>query len=184
MHAFTLVSHTHTFDYLLHIHLVHMHVPLFASFLHFFFHVCTFVCACGDTGHCCHALSFLHQPYEYRGGENFATGIFRCGKFHVSNVCEISRSIFRLLCEINPVRNLATMLDQESFEMRQRSVAPYKTERKFGHKMPLLACLLLVPLLLIYTCTWDTRLGLFCGRVAVTATITITVTGADLDRED
>ena len=46
-------------------------------------------------------------------------GIFRCGKFRISNVCEISRSIFRLLCEINPVRNLATMLDLELFEMRK-----------------------------------------------------------------
>ena len=45
-----------------------------------------------------------------RGGD-FATGIFRCGKFPISNVCEISRSIFRPLCEINPARNLATMLD-------------------------------------------------------------------------
>ena len=35
-------------------------------------------------------------------------GIFRCGKFRTSNVCEISRSIFRPLCEINPVRKLAT----------------------------------------------------------------------------
>ena len=44
----------------------------------------------------------------YRGGGDFAGGIFRCGKFRISNVCEISRSIFRPLCEINPVRNLAT----------------------------------------------------------------------------
>ena len=82
------------------------------------------------------------------------------------------------------MRNLATMLDLESFEMRKRSVAPYKTERNFGYEMLLLACLLLVPLLLIYTCTRDTWLGLFCSRVAVTATITITVTGAEMDRED
>ena len=41
------------------------------------------------------------------GGQNFAGGIFRCGKFRFSNVCEISRSIFRPLCEINPARNLA-----------------------------------------------------------------------------
>ena len=41
----------------------------------------------------------------YRGGGNFATGIFRCGKFRISNVCEISRSMFRPLCEINPARN-------------------------------------------------------------------------------
>ena len=42
-----------------------------------------------------------------RGGY-FAGGIFCCGKFRISNVCEISRSIFKPLCEINPVQNLAT----------------------------------------------------------------------------
>ena len=47
--------------------------------------------------------------FDYTGGgEYFAGEIFRCGKFRTSNVCEISRSIFRPLCEINPVRNLAT----------------------------------------------------------------------------
>ena len=43
-----------------------------------------------------------------KGGGDFAGGIFHCGKFRISNVCEIFRSIFRPLCEINPVRNLAT----------------------------------------------------------------------------
>ena len=42
------------------------------------------------------------------GGGDFAGGIFRCGKFRISDVCEISRSIVTPLCEINPVRNLAT----------------------------------------------------------------------------
>ena len=63
-----------------------------------------------------------------QGGGDFATGIFRCGKFRISNVCEISRSIFRPLCEINPVRNLATMLDLESFEMRKGLVAAQNRE--------------------------------------------------------
>ena len=67
----------------------------------------------------------------YRGGGNFATGIFRCGKFRISNVCEISRSIFRPLCEINPARNLATMLDLESFEMRKGLVAAQNKKRTY-----------------------------------------------------
>ena len=32
-----------------------------------------------------------------------------CGKFRISYVCEISRLIFRPLCEINSCRHLATM---------------------------------------------------------------------------
>ena len=46
--------------------------------------------------------------HHVQGGGDFAGGIFHCGTFRISNVCEISRSIFRPLCEINPVRNLAT----------------------------------------------------------------------------
>ena len=38
------------------------------------------------------------------GGGGFATGLFRCEKFRILNVCEISRSNFRPLCEINPLR--------------------------------------------------------------------------------
>ena len=43
------------------------------------------------------------------GGGGFATGIFRCGKFRTSNVCVISCSILRPLCEIKSCRNLATL---------------------------------------------------------------------------
>ena len=50
----------------------------------------------------------MRKPDLVQGGGDFAGGIFRCGKFRISNVCEISHSIFRPLCEINPVRNLAT----------------------------------------------------------------------------
>ena len=44
-----------------------------------------------------------------QGGGGFAPGIFRCGKFHISNVCEISHSVLRPLCEINSCRNLAIL---------------------------------------------------------------------------
>ena len=43
---------------------------------------------------------------------------------------------------------------------------PHKTERNFGHEMPVLVCLPLVPLLSIYTYTGDTRLGFFCSKDA------------------
>ena len=89
-------------------------------------------------------------------------GIFRCGKFRISNVCEISRSIFRPLCEINPARNLASWNHLKC----EKDELPHKTERNFGHEMPVLVCLLLVPLLCIYTCTGDTQLGFFCSKVA------------------
>ena len=51
----------------------------------------------------------LHQQAGHIGGGGFAMGIFRCGKFRTSNVCEISCSILRLLCEIHSCRNLATL---------------------------------------------------------------------------
>ena len=71
------------------------------------------------------------RPQRVQGGGDFATGIFRRGKFRISNVCEISRSIFRPLCEINPARNLATMLDLESFEMRKGLVAAQNKKRTY-----------------------------------------------------
>ena len=40
----------------------------------------------------------------------FATGIFHGGKFRISNVCEISRSIPGPLCEINSCRNFVTLM--------------------------------------------------------------------------
>ena len=47
------------------------------------------------------------------GGGGFAVGVFLCGIFRVSNWCEISNTTFRLLYEINPLRNLATFLVQQ-----------------------------------------------------------------------
>ena len=59
---------------------------------------------------CSYALgsSKIKVSETYKGGGGVRGGIFRCGKFRTSNVCKISRSIFRPLCEINPVQNLAT----------------------------------------------------------------------------
>ena len=67
-------------------------------------------CYCVRSG-CCRWTTLTSADGSHTiqgGGGYFAGGIFRCGKFRISNVCEISRSIFRPLCEINPVRNLAT----------------------------------------------------------------------------
>ena len=47
------------------------------------------------------------------GGGDFAVGIFRRGIFRGSSLCEICHTIFRLLCEINPLRNLAKFLVQQ-----------------------------------------------------------------------
>ena len=44
------------------------------------------------------------------GGGGVAAGLFRRGIFRISNSCEISHVIFRPLCEINPLRNLAKCL--------------------------------------------------------------------------
>ena len=41
------------------------------------------------------------SEFPVLGGGDFTTGIFCCGKFHTSNVCEISHSILRPLCKIN-----------------------------------------------------------------------------------
>ena len=43
------------------------------------------------------------EGQKVQGGGGSRGGIFRCGKFRISNVCEISRSIFRPLCEIKPL---------------------------------------------------------------------------------
>ena len=56
-----------------------------------------------------HALQRTAPNVDVQGGGDFATGIFRCGKFRTSNVFEISRSVLRPLCEINSSRNLATL---------------------------------------------------------------------------
>ena len=50
-------------------------------------------------------------------------GLFRHGIFRISNLCEISQVIFRLLCEINPLRNLAKCLVQQLPE--HKSVVPF-----------------------------------------------------------
>ena len=60
-----------------------------------------------------------------QGGGNFAAGLFRRGIFRISNSCEISHVIFRPLCEINPLRNLAKCLVCCALpqELKQRNVA-------------------------------------------------------------
>ena len=49
-----------------------------------------------------------YTPILQGGGGDFATGIFRCGKFCISNVREIFHFILSPLCEINSSQNLAT----------------------------------------------------------------------------
>ena len=63
--------------------------------------------------------------WSYRRGEIFAAGLFRRGIFRISNSCEISHAIFRPLCEINPLRNLAKCLVCCALpqELKQRNVA-------------------------------------------------------------
>ena len=57
------------------------------------------------------------------GGGDFAAGLFRRGIFRISNPCEISQLIFRSLCEINPLRNLAKCVVQQLPE--HKSVVPF-----------------------------------------------------------
>ena len=57
------------------------------------------------------------------GGGDFAAGLFRRGIFRISNSCEISHVIFRPLCKINPLRNLAKCLVQQLPE--HKPVVPF-----------------------------------------------------------
>ena len=52
----------------------------------------------------------LTVMFYYREGGDFAAGIFRRGILRVSNSREISHTIFRPLCEIYPLQNLAKFL--------------------------------------------------------------------------
>ena len=58
-------------------------------------------------------MSSGERPIREGGGGGTSAGILRRGIFRVSNPCEISHTIFRRLCEINPLRNLAKCLVQQ-----------------------------------------------------------------------
>ena len=66
---------------------------------------------------------FASQPPITGGGGNFTAGVFRRRIFCVSNSCIISHDIFRPLCEINPLRNLAKCFVQQLPE--HKSVVPF-----------------------------------------------------------
>ena len=86
---------------------------------------CVFVCVCVFVcGHWCYGMYVTHpaDTLQGGGGGGFAAGIFRRGILRVSNSCEISHIIFRPLCGIKPLRNLAKCLVQQLPE--HKSVVP------------------------------------------------------------